>query len=52
VSGRAVILDPTAAEPVRQAIGRKYGLIGRLTVFLSRVRRGRTGTVCIRITQA
>lgn len=47
--GRATILDSSGTEAVRAEIRRKYGLLGRLTLLLSRVRRGREGTVGIRI---
>jgi PPOX class probable F420-dependent enzyme len=49
-SGKAEILDAGATERVREAIRRKYGLMGRLTLFGSRLRRGLAGTVGIRIT--
>jgi PPOX class probable F420-dependent enzyme len=46
---------PATAELVdaagyRQLLARKYGLIGRLTLLGSRLRRGTEGTVGIRIT--
>ena len=47
--GRASILDPPGSAAVRRAIGRKYGVPGRLTLWVSRIRRGRDGTVGIRI---
>jgi PPOX class probable F420-dependent enzyme len=47
---RATILDAAGTERVRHLMRRKYGLSGRLTLFLSRLRRGRDGTVAIRIT--
>jgi uncharacterized protein len=50
VSGRAVVLDAAGTERVRGLLRRKYGLVGRLTVIGSRLRRGRAGTVGIRIT--
>ena len=50
VPATAAILDADGSARVRGLLGRKYGLIGRLTVFGSRIRRGTTGTVGIRIT--
>jgi uncharacterized protein len=47
--GRASILDDAGTEGVRAAIRRKYGLLGRMTLWGSRIRRGRRGTVGIRI---
>jgi PPOX class probable F420-dependent enzyme len=49
VPGRAVVLDAAGTERVRALLRRKYGLVGRLTLIGSRLRRGRTGTVAIRI---
>ncbi|GHB61099.1 PPOX class F420-dependent oxidoreductase [Streptomyces xanthochromogenes] len=46
----AVIGDPAAAEAARALLRRKYGVIGRLTLLGSRLRRGATGTVAVRIT--
>jgi PPOX class probable F420-dependent enzyme len=45
VRGRARVLDAAGTERVRAAIRRKYGLPGRLGLALSRLRRGRDGTV-------
>ena len=50
VSGHASIVDAAGTERVRTLLGRKYGLLGRLTVWGSRLRRGNAGTVAIRIT--
>jgi uncharacterized protein len=50
VPGTAVILDAEGSARIRGLIGRKYGLMGRLTTWGSRIRRGATGTVGIRIT--
>ena len=50
VPGTAVILDAEGSARIRGLIGRKYGLTGRLTTWGSRIRRGATGTVGIRIT--
>ncbi|MFB7946484.1 PPOX class F420-dependent oxidoreductase [Kitasatospora phosalacinea] len=45
----AVIADAGTTERYRQLIARKYGLIGRLTLFGSRLRRGKGGTVGITV---
>ena len=50
VPGRAEILGPRETERYRSLVARKYGLIGRLTLLGSRLRRGREGTVGVRIT--
>lgn len=47
--GRARIVDPADADRIRDLLKKKYGLIGRLTMLGSRLRRGPTGTVGIRI---
>jgi len=49
VPGRAEIMSPEGTERVRDLIRRKYGLIGRVTVWLSLRRRGREGTVGVRV---
>lgn len=49
VPGRAVILDGAGTQQVRDRLRQKYGLIGRLTLLGSRLRRGLDGTVGIRI---
>ncbi|WP_454163755.1 PPOX class F420-dependent oxidoreductase [Gordonia iterans] len=46
VAGIGEVIDGAVAA---RAIERKYGLIGRLTVLGSRVRRGASGTVGIRV---
>jgi PPOX class probable F420-dependent enzyme len=50
VPGRGVILDAAGTDRVRGLIRRKYGLAGWLTLWGSALRRGRTGTVAVRIT--
>ncbi|MEE1930716.1 PPOX class F420-dependent oxidoreductase [Streptomyces sp. TRM 70351] len=50
VPGRAKILDAGGTRRCRTLIARKYGLIGRLTLAGSRLRRGADGTVGLRIT--
>jgi PPOX class probable F420-dependent enzyme len=47
--GQAELLDAAAGERVRRAIAGKYGLVGRLSLLGSRLRRGRSGTLGIRI---
>jgi len=49
VPGIATVLDADATDRVRGLLKKKYGLMGWLTVSGSRVRRGRLGTVAIRI---
>ncbi|QFZ72699.1 PPOX class F420-dependent oxidoreductase [Streptomyces fagopyri] len=49
VPATAEILDQTATARYRGLIARKYGVLGRLTLFGSRLRRGREGTVGLRI---
>jgi uncharacterized protein len=50
VPARAEILDAAGTAQVRDLIKRKYGLMGSVTVNLSRLRRGANGTVGIRLT--
>ncbi|SDK23345.1 PPOX class F420-dependent oxidoreductase [Nonomuraea jiangxiensis] len=50
VRGRAEVLDAAGTERVRELLRRKYGLIARITIFGSRLRRGPEGTVGVRIT--
>ncbi|MEV0096135.1 PPOX class F420-dependent oxidoreductase [Streptomyces sp. NPDC050738] len=50
VPATAEILDATGTARYRTLLARKYGLIGRLTLLGSKLRRGATGTVGIRIT--
>jgi PPOX class probable F420-dependent enzyme len=49
VAGRARVLDDAGSELVRRAIARKYGLLGRVTMFFSRLRGGRERTVGLAI---
>lgn len=49
VSGRATIMSDEETAKLRTMMARKYGVMGWLTVYGSRLRRGRTGTVGIRI---
>lgn len=48
----AEIADPQATVRYRALVARKYGVLGRLTLLGSRLRRGRDGTVGIRVTLA
>ena len=47
--GTARVLDAVATEAVRDALRKKYGFWGRVTLWGSRIRRGRNGTVGIKI---
>ena len=49
VPGRAEILDDAGTERVRALLRHKYGVMGRITLFFSRLRRGRDGTIGIRV---
>jgi hypothetical protein len=49
VGGHAEVLDAAATEHARKLIAGKYGLIGRIGMLVSRLRRGSDGTVGIRI---
>ncbi|WP_441246772.1 PPOX class F420-dependent oxidoreductase [Kitasatospora sp. McL0602] len=46
----AELCAPAATVEYRKLLQRKYGLVGRLTLLGSRLRRGPAGTVAIRIT--
>ncbi|MFF5532732.1 PPOX class F420-dependent oxidoreductase [Streptomyces cinerochromogenes] len=46
----AEITDPATTARYRSLIARKYGILGRLTLLGSRLRRGLDGTVGIRVT--
>ncbi|AZS83308.1 PPOX class F420-dependent oxidoreductase [Streptomyces griseoviridis] len=50
VPGTAEITDDATAGRYRALIARKYGVLGRLTLLGSRLRRGQAGTVGIRVT--
>ncbi|GAA4672269.1 PPOX class F420-dependent oxidoreductase [Phytohabitans rumicis] len=51
VAGHATLTGSVAdADRVRKLIARKYGLVGRISMLGSRIRRGRDGTVGVRIT--
>ncbi|MCW2914262.1 MAG: hypothetical protein JWN52_2330 [Actinomycetia bacterium] len=49
VAGVAEILSASETAAYRTLLKRKYGLLGFVTLFGSRLRRGETGTVGIRI---
>ena len=49
VEAHARIGDPADTDRVRGLLARKYGVIGRLSVWGSRLRRGRNGTVAVLI---
>ncbi|MER6631399.1 PPOX class F420-dependent oxidoreductase [Streptomyces sp. NPDC000987] len=50
VPATAEITDEATLARYRELIGRKYGVLGRLTLLGSRLRRGLDGTVGIRVT--
>ena len=47
--GTARILDAAGTEQVRDALRKKYGIWGRVTLWGSRIRRGLHGTIGIKI---
>lgn len=50
IPATAEIVDSATTDRYRQLLARKYGVLGRLTLLGSRLRRGRDGTVGIRVT--
>lgn len=50
IAAHAELLDAEGSDWARKLIVSRYGLLGRLTVFGSRLRRGTTGTIGIRLT--
>ncbi|AWW36206.1 PPOX class F420-dependent oxidoreductase [Streptomyces cadmiisoli] len=50
VPATAAVVDAATTARYRTLIARKYGLVGRLTLLGSRLRRGVKGTVGIRVT--
>jgi PPOX class probable F420-dependent enzyme len=52
VPATAEVADAVTTAHYRDLIARKYGLVGRLTLLGSRLRRGLDGTVGIRVTLA
>ncbi|MFJ8079125.1 PPOX class F420-dependent oxidoreductase [Streptomyces sp. NPDC096205] len=49
VPGKAEICDEATSARYRALVARKYGVLGRLTLLGSRLRRGTRGTVGIRV---
>jgi PPOX class probable F420-dependent enzyme len=47
--GRAELVPVEESQRVRRALARKYGLVGRVSMIGSRLRRGRFGAVGLRI---
>ena len=47
IPGRAAIFDADGTARVRDALKKKYGIQARLTLLVSRLRRGLAGTVGI-----
>ncbi|MFC9981364.1 PPOX class F420-dependent oxidoreductase [Gordonia sp. NPDC127522] len=52
VSGTAEVLDAADSGRVKKAIADKYGLLGKITMLGSKLRRGEAGSVGIVITPA
>ena len=50
IPATAEICDAATTARYRQLLARKYGIVGRLSLFGSRLRRGVDGTVGIRVT--
>lgn len=50
IPGRAEICDAAGSDRTRELIKRKYGWFGRLSIGLSVWRRGRDGSVGLRVT--
>ncbi|MBK3626886.1 PPOX class F420-dependent oxidoreductase [Streptomyces sp. MBT49] len=50
VPATAEICDAAATARYRALLARKYGVVGRLVLLGSRLRRGKDGTVGIRVT--
>lgn len=49
VTGTARILDDAGSARAREVIARDYGIVGRVTMFFSRLRGGPQRTVCLAI---
>jgi uncharacterized protein len=49
VPAQATVLDAAGTRRVRALLRGKYGLLGRITLWGSRLRRGENGTIGIRI---
>ncbi|BEK88872.1 PPOX class F420-dependent enzyme [Nocardia seriolae] len=52
VKGSATVLDAAGSERVRDLIKRRYGIMGWVSITLSKVRRGDTGTIGLEIVPA
>lgn len=50
IPGQAALLDEEGSDRVRDLIAGKYGISGKLTLFGSKIRRGRNGSIGIAIT--
>jgi PPOX class probable F420-dependent enzyme len=50
VAGHAALLDAAGTERTRGLLAGKYGLVGRVAMLASKLRRGADGTVGIRVT--
>ncbi|HWD06416.1 MAG TPA: PPOX class F420-dependent oxidoreductase [Amycolatopsis sp.] len=50
VTGTARLLDDPATEGVRKAIAHRYGLVGHVSMFFSRLRGGPQRTIGIAVT--
>lgn len=49
VPGRAEVLSADGTARVRRLLKQKYGLMGRITLWGSRIRRGADGTIGVRV---
>ncbi|MFZ2177165.1 MAG: PPOX class F420-dependent oxidoreductase [Rhodococcus sp. (in: high G+C Gram-positive bacteria)] len=52
IPARADILDAEATDHARDVIARKYGILGWISMKGSLLRRGRTGTIGLAITES
>lgn len=50
MTATAEIADAATTVRYRKLLARKYGILGRLSLFGSKLRRGLEGTVGIRVT--
>jgi PPOX class probable F420-dependent enzyme len=50
VDGHAELLDAAGSDRARRLIAARYGLLGRVAMLGSRLRRGPSGTIGIRLT--
>jgi len=49
VEARAALLDQVGTDRIRGLIAKKYGVVGRLTLLGSKLRRGSDGSIGISI---